>query len=148
MIHIVLYQPEIPPNTGNLIRLYANTGFPLHLIEPLGFELSDKHLKRASLDYTDRARMQVHPSLETFIQKNHPNRLSAVSTKGKRLYSDVHYEPGDALLFGPETSGLPSDLLNSYPTITIPMKTTDCSLNLSNAVAIVVYEAWKQLEFM
>jgi len=147
MIHIVLYQPEIPPNTGNLIRLSANTGFPLHLIEPLGFDLSDKHLKRAGLDYADRARILVHASLDDFVQKYNPNRILAVSTKGKTFYSTIHYKPQDALLFGPETRGLPEYLLTSYPTITIPMKTTDRSLNLSNAVAIVAYEAWRQLGF-
>jgi len=147
MIHIVLYHPEIPPNTGNLIRLSANSGFPLHLIEPLGFDLSDKHLKRAGLDYADRARIQVHASLDNFIQTHQPNRILAISTKGKTFYSTIHYKPKDALLFGPETRGLPDDLLSSYPTITIPMKTTDRSLNLSNAVAIVAYEAWRQLGF-
>lgn len=147
MIHLVLYEPEIPPNTGNLIRLSANTGFPLHLIEPLGFELSDKSLKRAGLDYRDRAHFTVYADLNQFITQVKPQNIYAVSTKGKVRYTDVSYFENDALLFGPETRGLPEPILKKYPSITIPMHTQGRSLNLSNAVSIVAYEAWRQLGF-
>jgi tRNA (cytidine/uridine-2'-O-)-methyltransferase len=150
MLHIVLFQPEIPPNTGNIIRLCANTGFQLHLIEPLGFELDDKRLRRAGLDYDEWARVSTHASLESFIKTVEPRRLLACSTKGKNNYAETRYEEDDALLFGPETRGLPADVLNNLPAediLRLPMQAESRSLNLSNCVAIFVYEAWRQLGF-
>lgn len=150
MFHIVLYEPEIPPNTGNIIRLCANTGAKLHLIEPLGFSLTDSKLKRAGLDYHEFADIQIHKDLVTFISEVEPRTLYACSTKGKRIYSDVVFENNDALLFGPESRGLPTEVLKNTPsdkTITLPMKPHSRSLNLSNAVAIILYEAWRQMGF-
>ena len=147
MFHVVLYQPEIPPNTGNVIRLCANSGAQLHLIRPLGFELDDRRLRRAGLDYHEYARVQVHDSMEGFVAAAHPARLLACSTRGGSAYADVHYQAGDALLFGPETRGLPAALLDSLPPgqrLRIPMLPDNRSLNLSNAVAIILYEAWRQ----
>ncbi len=115
MFHVVLYQPEIPPNTGNVMRLCANTGVRLHLIEPLGFRLEDKELRRAGLDYREWAEVQVHPSFEVFVQAVQPARVLAFSTRATRLYTDIAYQPGDALLFGPETRGLPPALLEQLP---------------------------------
>ena len=150
MLHIVLYQPEIPPNTGNIIRLCANTGFQLHLIEPLGFDLDDKKLRRAGLDYSEWAQLKTHPSLQHFIDTVTPNRLYACSTKGERLYTEAAYAEGDALVFGPETRGLPEEILQSLPPqqiVKLPMQAQSRSLNLSNSVAVFVYEAWRQLGF-
>jgi tRNA (cytidine/uridine-2'-O-)-methyltransferase len=148
LIHLVLYEPEIPPNTGNIIRLAANTGFDLHLIKPLGFKLDDRRLKRAGLDYHEKARLATYESLDQFLGLQPGiGSVYAVTTKGTMLYSDVAYKPGDVLLFGPETRGLPDSILGTYPTIKIPMHRTGRSLNLSNAVAIVAYEAWRQLQF-
>ncbi|MDJ0834234.1 MAG: tRNA (cytidine(34)-2'-O)-methyltransferase [Gammaproteobacteria bacterium] len=150
MFHIVLFEPEIPPNTGNIIRLAANTGCQLHLIQPLGFELEDKLLRRAGLDYHEWARVSQHPSLEHFKNNINYNSLYAFSTKGKRLYCDVAYQQNDALLFGPETRGLGDQLLQSMPpdsVLTMPMQQHSRSLNLSNTVSIAVYEAWRQLDF-
>lgn len=150
MLDIVLYQPEIPPNTGNIIRLCANTGFRLHLIEPLGFALEDKKLRRAGLDYDEWASLDIHPDLDHFISKQQPRRLLACSTKGTQRYSDCRFQAGDALVFGPETRGLPASVLSSLPAehiLRLPMQANSRSLNLSNAVAIFVYEAWRQLDF-
>jgi tRNA (cytidine/uridine-2'-O-)-methyltransferase len=150
MIHVVLYEPEIPPNTGNIIRLCANTGTSLHLIRPLGFELDDKRLQRAGLDYHEWASVLVHGSLEEFMKTVNPMALYAVSTRGQRLYTDVAYASGTALLFGPETRGLPADILAGLPTdhvLRIPMRPESRSLNLSNAAAVMVYEVWRQLGF-
>jgi len=150
MLQIVLYQPEIPPNTGNIIRLCANTGARLHLIRPLGFELEDKRLRRAGLDYHEFASLQVHETLEDYLQSVRPERLFACSTKGHRYHSEVAYREGDALLFGPETRGLPPEVLESLPPdhrLRLPMLPESRSLNLSNAVAVFVYEAWRQLDF-
>lgn len=147
MFHVVLYQPEIPPNTGNIIRLCANAGASLHLIRPLGFELDDRRLRRAGLDYHEYARVQVHDTLEGFVAGAKPSRLLACSTRGRTLYSDIRYQPGDALLFGPETRGLPAEILDDIPVeqrLRIPMLPNNRSLNLSNAVAIILYEAWRQ----
>ncbi|WP_313174071.1 tRNA (uridine(34)/cytosine(34)/5-carboxymethylaminomethyluridine(34)-2'-O)-methyltransferase TrmL [Stenotrophomonas sp.] len=147
---VVLYQPEIPPNTGNVIRLCANTGARLHLIEPLGFDLSDKQLKRAGLDYHEYAQMQVHPDLETALARIAPKRLFALSTRSSVRYHTVQFADGDAFLFGPETRGLPQDLLDSLPDghrLRLPMQPNNRSLNLSNSVAVVVYEAWRQQGF-
>lgn len=150
MLHIVLFQPEIPPNTGNIIRLCANTGFQLHLIKPLGFDLEDKKLRRAGLDYKEWADMQLHDSLEAFINSAEPKKLYACSTKGKKNHTEAEFKEGDALLFGPETRGLPGDILASLAQdqiLRLPMRAESRSLNLSNSVAIFIYEAWRQLDF-
>ncbi|NJO18574.1 MAG: tRNA (uridine(34)/cytosine(34)/5-carboxymethylaminomethyluridine(34)-2'-O)-methyltransferase TrmL [Thioploca sp.] len=150
MFHCVLYQPEIPPNTGNIIRLCANVGISLHLIHPLGFELNDKQLKRAGLDYHEWVCVQEHDSLTAFLKMIQPKRLFACSTKGRICYVKPHYQPGDSFLFGPETRGLPPSVLETLPTnqvITIPMRPGNRSLNLANAVAVIIYEAWRQLGF-
>lgn len=151
MFHVVLYQPEIPPNTGNIIRLCANTGCRLHLIGPLGFELEDRKLRRAGLDYREWASVKLHDSLENFIAQVNPGRLWALSTHGKtQSFTEAEYSKGDALLFGPETRGLPKSLLDSLSeqqVLRLPMVEQSRSLNLSNAVAIVVYEAWRQNGF-
>ncbi|GAB6040985.1 tRNA (uridine(34)/cytosine(34)/5-carboxymethylaminomethyluridine(34)-2'-O)-methyltransferase TrmL [Endothiovibrio diazotrophicus] len=150
MLHVVLFQPEIPPNTGNVIRLCANTDAALHLIHPLGFELDDRRLRRAGLDYHEWARLKEHESLEAFLQEVAPARLFAFTTKGARPFHQVDFHEDDALLFGPETRGLPDDVLNAIPAdhrLRLPMVPTSRSLNLSNSVAIAVYEAWRQLGF-
>ncbi len=150
MLDIVLYQPEIPQNAGNIIRLCANTGFPLHLIRPLGFKIDDKKARRAGLDYHELANMVVHADLEIYFDDRKPARIFGVTTKGTTPYHEVSFEPGDALFFGPETRGLPSDFLDILAPshrLRIPMKPDSRSLNLSNAVAVVVYEAWRQLHF-
>ena len=150
MLHIVLFQPEIPPNTGNIIRLCANTGAQLHLIRPLGFELDEKKVRRAGLDYRDLALVQEHDNLETFKENIKPRRIFAYSTKGNTCYTEPRYQTGDALLFGPETRGLPCDILESMPAgqlLRLPMRANSRSLNLSNTVAIALYEAWRQLGF-
>lgn len=150
MIHVALYQPEIPPNTGNIIRLCANSGTRLHLVEPLMFTLDDRKLKRAGLDYHEWASVQLHASLDALLGAlDHP-LYYAVSTRGGRNYADVRFCEGDLVLFGPETSGLPAELLASLPgerVLRIPMQAASRSLNLSNAVAVVVYEAWRQQGF-
>ncbi len=150
MFHVVLYQPEIPPNTGNIIRLCANTGCHLHLIEPLGFTFDDKRLRRAGLDYHEYAKVQRYPDLVDFVQRVQPNRLLAITTRGGQSYDQVAYQEGDALLFGPETRGLPQVILDDLPAeqrVRIPMRTGQRSLNLSNCAAIMVYEAWRQQGF-
>lgn len=150
MLDIVLYQPEIPANTGNIIRLCANTGAHLHLIQPLGFDLDDKKLRRAGLDYHEWVNVRQYASLQSYIEKARPNRLFALSTKGATVYSEAAFQPGDALLFGPETRGLPPSFLSRHDPalkLYLPMKQESRSLNLSNTVAIVLYEAWKQLSF-
>ena len=150
MFHIVLYEPEIPPNTGNIIRLAANTGCHLHLIEPLGFEMDEKRLRRAGLDYAEWARVERYPDLQSLRQRLDYHRLYAFSTHGKQNHSSVSYEPGDALLFGPETRGLPRELLQELPEDTVlrlPMRSESRSMNLSNCVAVAVYEAWRQQGF-
>ena len=150
MLHIVLYQPEIPPNTGNIIRLCANTGFELHLIHPLGFDLDDKKLRRAGLDYKEFASIRNYANIQEFMEQIQPNRIFACSTKGKKAHSDAKFESGDAFIFGPETRGLPEDYLASLPdeqVIRIPMLPNSRSMNLSNSVAVIVYEAWRQLGY-
>ena len=150
MFHVVLYEPEIPPNTGNIIRLCANSGSKLHLIHPLGFLLDDKRLRRAGLDYREWADVSEHDSLEAFQDAVSPCRLLACTTRGRRNYTEVAYQPGDALLFGPESRGLPQALLDSLPRehcLRIPMLPESRSLNLSNAAALFVYEAWRQQGF-
>jgi tRNA (cytidine/uridine-2'-O-)-methyltransferase len=151
MFHIVLFQPEIPPNTGNIIRLCANTGAGLHLIHPLGFTLEDKQLRRAGLDYDEYARVSEYPSLADFATQVRPTTLYAASTKGTVNYATINYRPGDAILFGPETRGLPADVLSTFDPahiLRIPMQKTSRSLNLSNAVSVVLYEALRQNHFV
>jgi tRNA (cytidine/uridine-2'-O-)-methyltransferase len=148
MLHVALYEPEIPPNTGNIIRLCANTGTGLHLIKPFGFELDDRRLRRAGLDYREWASIKQYNDFPTFLNELQPHRLLAFSTKGKRSCFDIQYQPQDVLLFGPETRGLPAALLSALPPgqcLRIPMLPTSRSLNLSNAVAVAVYEARRQL---
>ncbi|CAA0099651.1 tRNA (cytidine(34)-2'-O)-methyltransferase [Halioglobus japonicus] len=150
MFKIVLYEPEIPPNTGNIIRLCANTGCSLHLIEPLGFDLEDKKMRRAGLDYREFADVQLYPDLEHFYQQHGEHRIFGATTKGASAYHEVNYQEGDAILFGPETRGLPQPVLARLGTagaIRIPMKRHSRSLNLSNAAALVVYEGLRQLGF-
>ena len=150
MFHVVLYQPEIPPNTGNIIRLCANTGARLHLIRPLGFELDDARLRRAGLDYHEYAQVQLHDTLTKFLSAIQPRRLLACSTRGGVGYADIEYRRGDALLFGPETCGLPKEMLADLPqeqVLCIPMLSGSRSLNLSNAAAVILYEAWRQQGF-
>jgi tRNA (cytidine/uridine-2'-O-)-methyltransferase len=150
MFHVVLYQPEIPPNTGNIIRLCANTGSVLHLIRPLGFDLDERKLRRAGLDYREWVTVQDHESLAAFRAAEKPARLWAVSTQGTQPFSAVSYESGDAFLFGPETRGLPDDVLQSLDrkaVLRLPMVPGSRSLNLANTVAVIVYEAWRQQGF-
>lgn len=151
MFHIVLYEPEIPANTGNIIRLCANTGAKLHLIEPLGFELEDKKLRRAGLDYHEWADVRVHPTMADFLDKVRLGRLFAMTTKGKTLFSDAVFAPGDAFLFGPESRGLPASLLaelGEARCLYLPMRAESRSLNLSNTVAVALYEAWRQIGYL
>ena len=150
MFHIVLFQPEIPPNTGNVIRLSANCGARLHLIEPLGFELDEKRVRRAGLDYHEMATVKTWPSLDACRSELAAERWFAISTRGAKRYDRVDYQPGDVFLFGPETRGLPQQLLDELPPeqrIRIPMMANNRSLNLSNAVAVIVFEAWRQQGF-
>ncbi len=149
MFHIALFEPEIPPNTGNLIRLCANTGFHLHLIEPLGFSMSERALRRAGLDYHEAANVITHPNAEQFLLQR-TGRVFACSTKGDKRYDQPNYQTGDAFMFGPESRGLPNSLLQHDAmtnVVTIPMQEGSRSLNLSNSVAIIAFEAWRQLDF-
>ena len=150
MLNIVLHRPEIPPNTGNVIRLCANTGAHLHLIGPLGFELDDARLKRAGLDYHEYARLAVHENLAAFVAAVKPARLLGISTRGTVRYDLVQYQSDDAVIFGSETSGLPQEIVDSIPLanrVRLPMRPDNRSLNLSNAVAVVAFEAWRQQQF-
>lgn len=152
MFHIVLVHPEIPPNTGNVIRLCANTGCTLHLIEPLGFSMDDKHMRRAGLDYHEYADVRRHADWETFLYNEQPaaDRLFAMTTKAERPVHEQGFQPGDWLVFGSETKGLPAALRDSFPAeqrLRLPMRPGQRSLNLSNAVAVVTYEAWRQQGF-
>lgn len=149
MFHVVLVEPEIPPNTGNIIRLCANAGVQLHLIEPLGFPLDDAKMRRAGLDYHEYANMQVHKDWASFIAQQQPpaDRMFAMTTHGSAIFAEQSFQPGDYFIFGAETRGLAPDLRNSFPSkqrIRLPMRPDNRSLNLSNTVAIVVYEAWRQ----
>jgi tRNA (cytidine/uridine-2'-O-)-methyltransferase len=149
MFNIVLYQPEIPPNTGNIIRLCANTGCRLNLVEPLGFDLNDKKLRRAGLDYHEWAEVKIHPDLATACRCD--GNVYAISTRGSRIYTDAPFNPGDTLVFGPETRGLPGNYLDSVDSdkiLRIPMRRHSRSLNLSNAVAVVIYEGLRQNRFV
>jgi len=150
MLDVVLFQPQIPPNTGNIIRLCANTGFRLHLIEPFGFDLDDKKLRRAGLDYHEFAAIKRHKNYEDFIKNEQPKRVLAITTKTTNYYGDVSFEKGDYLLFGSETSGLPEDVREQIPDedkIRIPMLKDSRSMNLSNATAVIIFEAWRQMGF-
>ncbi len=150
MLDVVLFQPQIPPNTGNIIRLCANTGFRLHLIEPFGFDLDDKKLRRAGLDYHEFAAIKRHKNYEAFIENEQPKRVLAITTKTTNYYGDVSFEQGDYLLFGSETSGLPEEVRQLIPDedkIRIPMLKDSRSMNLSNATAVIIFEAWRQMGF-
>lgn len=152
MFHIVLVQPEIPPNTGNVIRLCANTGCRLHLVEPLGFSMDDKHMRRAGLDYHEYAEVLRHSDWNSFVRTAQPtpDRLFAMTTRGTRAVHEVAFQPGDWLVFGSETRGLDPSLRDSFPPtqrLRLPMRPGQRSLNLSNAVAVVAYEAWRQQGF-
>ena len=150
MFHVILYQPEIPPNTGNIIRLCANTGCQLHLIKPLGFTLEDKQLIRAGLDYHEFATLRVYDHLADCLSAFDPARVFALTTKGSQPFHQVHYQAGDAFLFGPESRGLPDEVLSQFKAeqrVRLPMLPDNRSLNLSNTVAVAVFEAWRQCEF-
>jgi tRNA (cytidine/uridine-2'-O-)-methyltransferase len=150
MFSVILYEPEIPPNTGNIIRLCANTGTDLHLIEPLGFELDEKRLRRAGLDYREFVSVQPHASLDACLASLGMPRVFALSTRNSLRYDEATFQEGDALLFGPETRGLPRAVLDALPPeqrLRLPMREGNRSLNLSNSAAVVVYEAWRQLGF-
>jgi len=152
MFHIVLVHPEIPPNTGNVIRLCANTGCTLHLVEPLGFSMDDKHMRRAGLDYHEYAEVRRHADWASFLaqEKPDPKRCFAMTTRGQRAVHDMAFQPGDWLVFGSETSGLPTALRETFAPeqqLRLPMRPGQRSLNLSNAVAVVTYEAWRQQGF-
>ena len=148
--HIVLFEPEIPPNTGNVMRLAANTGATLHLVEPLGFALDDTRMRRAGLDYREFADVRVHADLAACFDETGSERVFALSTRGKRLYTEAAYQKGDVLLFGPETRGLPQPLLDDLGderVLRLPMQPVSRSMNLANSVAVVIYEAWRQMGF-
>jgi tRNA (cytidine/uridine-2'-O-)-methyltransferase len=150
MFSVILFEPEIPPNTGNIIRLCANTGSALHLVEPLGFEMDEPRLKRAGLDYAEFARVRVHASLAACLKELNEPRVFTLSTRGASHYSTPQFQEGDTFLFGPETRGLPEAVRNSVPEsrrLRLPMKNDSRSLNLSNAAAVVIYEAWRQAGF-
>ena len=150
MFSLILFEPEIPPNTGNIIRLCANTGTRLHLVEPLGFQLDEPRLRRAGLDYRELADISVHPDLDTCLGSLQRNRLWAFSTRGQKFHTEVNYEGGDAFLFGPETRGLPGEILTSPfldGVLRIPIRAGNRSLNLSNAAAVAIFEAWSQQGF-
>jgi tRNA (cytidine/uridine-2'-O-)-methyltransferase len=150
VFHIVLYQPEIPPNTGNIIRLCANTGSHLHVVHPLGFELDNKRLRRAGLDYHEFASVMQHQNLNDCLATMPNQRVFALSTRGRQRYDQVEYQAGDIFLFGPETRGLPQEVLDSLPAeqrLRLPMVNGQRSLNLSNTAAIMLYEAWRQMGF-
>lgn len=150
MFHIVLYQPEIPPNTGNIIRLCANTGCHLHLIKPLGFQLEEKSCRRAGLDYHEWAAVKLYDDFDDFLRQHQGKNIYACSSKGAVRYTDCDYQAEDMFLFGPETRGLPESV-KTHEAITrcikIPMKTSTRSLNLSNSAAVILFEAWRQCEF-
>ena len=150
MFHLILYQPEIPPNTGNVIRLCANTGSRLHLIHPLGFAMDEKRLRRAGLDYREFVDVEEHESLDACLESIASQRLFGISTRGKRSFFDAEFVAGDAFVLGPETRGLPQALIDSLGeerVLRLPMRSGNRSLNLSNAAAVVLYEAWRQTGF-
>ena len=147
MFNIVLFEPEIPPNTGNIIRLCANTGCQLHLIKPLGFDMEEKALRRAGLDYHEWANVRIHENYADFLEKEQPETIYALTTKGKQTHSETAFKPGDFLLFGPETRGLPDDIREQVPFeqwLRLPMMENSPSMNLSNTVAVMIFESWRQ----
>ena len=151
MLHVALFEPEIPPNTGNIIRLCANCGAKLHLIHPLGFSLDTKQLRRAGLDYHEWADIAEYKNFATFLKQAKPKRLFACTSKGNTRYTDINFKPGDTFLFGPESRGLPPQVLKEFSEeekLTIPMITKGRSINLANAVSIIIFEAWRQQGFM
>lgn len=151
MFHIALFEPEIPPNTGNIIRLCANTGAALHLIEPLGFKLEDKQLKRAGLDYHEYANLNIYKNWAEFKLAMTDKRIFAITTKGSQNYAKVQFQADDVFVFGPETRGLPEEIRNEFAPenrLRLPMLADSRSLNLSNSAAVLLYEAWRQLDFM
>ena len=148
MLQIILYKPKNPPNTGNIIRPMVNTGFNLHLIEPLGFSINEKSLRRAGMDYIKKTDYNLWQDLDTCLNKINYHSVYSISTKGKKIYSDLNYKKNDVFIFGPETTGLPQKIIDQFDSITIPMKSAGRSINLANAVSIIVYEAWRQLNFM
>ena len=148
MFHIILFEPEIPPNTGNIIRLSVNTGFELHLIKPLGFSVDDKNLKRAGMDYIKRTTFKVWKTLDECLNNISPKSIYSVTTKWKNCYSDLDYYKGDAFIFGPESRGLSEEIREKYTSIYMPMRSEGRSLNLANAVSVITYEVWRQLEFI
>ena len=148
--NIVLFEPEIPPNTGNVMRLAANTGAILHLVEPLGFELDDTRMRRAGLDYREFADVHLHPNLDACLAETGADRVFALSTRGSRIYADAEFQEGDVLMFGPETRGLPQSLLDELGderVLRLPMQPVSRSLNMANSVSVVLYEAWRQIGF-
>ena len=150
MLSVALFEPEIPPNTGNIIRLCANTGADLHIIEPMGFELDDKRLRRAGLDYHEWAEIRLHDSISALMDAKPESKIYAITTRGARHYTEAEFTDTDVLLFGPETRGLPEEVLDSLPSeqrIRSPMRANSRSMNLSNAASVLVYEAWRQLGF-
>ena len=147
MINIILFEPEIPNNTGSIIRLCANMGASLHLIKPFGFEMDNKRLRRAGLDYRDLACVKEYDNFDDYLQQAKPQRIFCLTTKTKKSYSEINYKAGDSLMFGPETRGLPIEIMDRFKKITIPMKKNSRSINLSNSVSIASYEAWRQLGF-
>ena len=147
MFHIILFEPEIPPNAGNIIRLSVNTGCNLHFIEPLGFTLDEKGFKRAGMDYMKKRNVKIWPNLDTCIVNIHSKNIYSISTKGKARYSDINFEKEDAIILGPESRGLPISVSVKYNSLYIPMKTDGRSLNLANAVSVIVYEAWRKINF-
>ena len=148
MLNLVLFEPEIPSNTGSIIRLSANMGISLHLIKPFGFEMDDKKLRRAGLDYKELAQIFEYENFQDYLNIAKPKRIFGVSSKVDKNYSEVEYQKNDSFLFGPETRGLPTEILDQYQGITLPMQEGSRSLNLSNCVSIVAYEAWRQLDFI
>ena len=150
LLNIVLYEPEIPVNAGNIIRLCANTGCSLHMIKPLGFDLDDKGLRRAGLDYRDLVDVTVYSNFEGYLSLKKHNNMFITSTLGKNLYSDIQYNKEDAIVFGPESTGLPEEVFNNFneSSIRLPMVPANRSLNISNTVAVVIYEAWRQMGFV
>ena len=147
MFHIILFEPEIPPNAGNIIRLSVNTGWNLHFIEPLGFTLDERGFKRAGMDYMKKRKVKIWPNLDTCIVNIHSKNIYSISTKGKARYSDINFEKEDAFIFGPESRGLPISVRAKYNSLYIPMKSDGRSLNLANAVSVIVYEAWRKINF-
>lgn len=150
MLNIVLFEPEIPPNTGNIIRLCANSGCQLHLIEPLGFNMETKSLRRAGLDYDELIGVKIHPNYAAFLASEQPQRLFALTTKGQTTHSQARFNTGDYCIFGPETRGLPDSIRHSIPFeqwLRLPMRPNSRSMNLSNSVAVVIYEAWRQSDY-